>query len=63
MFTRKAPVTVDDDAFFTHSIDVCAVVIMGDALYRDIRLSGNQVRARRPGDGVRARTARLRGRD
>jgi hypothetical protein len=63
MFTRKAPVTVDDDAFFTHSIDVCAVVIMGYALYKDIRLSGNQVRARRPGGGVRARMARLRGRD
>ena len=33
------------DALFTDSIDVCAVVIMGDALYRDIRLSGNRVRA------------------
>ncbi len=30
---------------FTHSIDARAVAILGDALYKDIRLSGNWVRA------------------
>src|ERR1035441_7770446 len=48
---RRLPVQGDHGAIFTDSIDVCAVAIIGDALYKDIRLSGNQVRetwARRP---------------
>jgi hypothetical protein len=50
-FTRRLSVLLDTAHFFTDSIDVCAVAIIGDALYKDIRLSGNQVRgpwARRP---------------
>ena len=41
---RGFPVRVARDANFTDSIDVSAVAIMGDALYKDIRLSGKQVR-------------------
>ena len=43
-FTRRLSVLLDTAHFFTDSIDVCAVAIIGDALYKDIRLSGNQVR-------------------
>jgi len=45
---------------FTDSIDVCAVAIMGDALYKDIRLSGNQLRAPRT-PWITRQSARLRG--
>jgi hypothetical protein len=42
--------------FFTHSIDVCAVAMRSDALYKDIRLSGNRVRA--PPERVHGEAAR-----
>jgi hypothetical protein len=34
-----------DRYYFTDSIDVCAVAIMRDALYKDLQLSGKRVRA------------------
>jgi len=37
-------------AVFTDGIEVCAVTIMGHALYKDIRLSGNRVRGCRGRD-------------
>src|SRR5580693_4649516 len=50
------PASVPPSGFFTHSIDVRAVAIRGDALYKDIRLSGNGVRAlRAEADGEAAR--------
>jgi hypothetical protein len=60
-FTRRLSVLLDTAHFFTDSIDVCAVTIMNDALYKDIRLSGNQMRvpwARRPHGRVRGAAAR-----
>ena len=45
---------------FTDSIDVCAVAVIGDALYKDIRLSGNQLRAPRT-PWITRQSARLRG--
>jgi hypothetical protein len=48
---------------FTDSIDVHAVTIIRDALYKDIRLSGNRVRALRARPDVAGRLARLRGMD
>jgi hypothetical protein len=60
-FTRRFPVPGDTAHFFTDSIDVCAVTIMNDALYKEIRLSGNQMRvpwARRPHGRVRGAAAR-----
>ena len=58
---RRLPVQGDHGAIFTDSIDVCAVAIIGDALYKDIRLFGNQVRgtcARRSYLRVRVGAAR-----
>jgi hypothetical protein len=49
--------------FFTDSIDVHAVTIMSDALYKDVLLSGNRVRALGAGEPVAGPTARLRGMD
>jgi hypothetical protein len=40
---------------FTDRIDVRAVAIMGDALYKDVRLSGNRVRPYRRAHGEAAR--------
>ena len=60
-FTRRLSVQGDMAHFFTDSIDVCAVTIMNDALYKEIRLSGNQMRvpwARRPHGRVRGAAAR-----
>ena len=57
----RPEVRSDHDVFFTDSIDVRAVAIMGDALYKDIRLSGNRVRrswVRRSSRRVRDQAAR-----
>ena len=35
-FIRRLSVLLDTAHFFTDSIDVCAVAIIGDALYREI---------------------------
>ena len=50
-FLTEAQVQDHPAAFFTDSIEVCAVAGTSHALYRDVRLSGNRVRgswARRP---------------
>jgi hypothetical protein len=53
------------DAFFTDSIDLHAVTIMGDALYRRYNCPATGCGEREPGDPVTglAARARLRGRD
>ena len=63
MFTRRLSVQGDTAHFFTDSIDVCAVTIMNDALYKDIGLSGNQMRVPWARHLTAGSAARLRGRD